>query len=178
MQTWQKLSQSYLYRGWRHLLRKRFRLPGGAEADFDIFGNDAFVTVAALTEDEEFILIRQFRPGPEKVLLSFAEGFLGEGESPEASARRELLEETGYEAGKVEIMKEISSSYSTGRQICLLATGCRPTGRQNLDREEFIEVLTADQTTLRGWITDPGRTDLTNIDCFYLALEKLNQKKE
>lgn len=175
MIPWKKISQSYAYRGWRHIIRKRFELPDGQEADFDIFGNDAFVTVAALTEDERFILIRQYRPGPEQFLLSCAEGFLDKGESPEDTARRELLEETGYQAGAVEVLKEIRSSYSTERQICLLATGCRPARAQTLDREEFIEVLTVDIPTLRQWFTDPARHDLTNIDCFYLALERMGK---
>ncbi len=172
-QYWKKLGERFAYQGWRKIIRKEFELPNGRRADYDIVGAVHYVTVAALTEDEEFILVRQYRPGPEQLMISFPEGAIDPGEQPEETARRELLEETGYLAGEVTFLKECLSSYTNQRQYCLLATGCRPTGLQQLDDDEFIEVFTLPVTALRRLLTDAADTSFHNVGCAYLALERL-----
>lgn len=173
MTNWKKVSEAYVYRGWRRVLKKRFRLPDGKEADFDVIGNNPFVTVAAFTQDMDAILVRQFRPGPEIPLISFSEGYIEAAESPADAARRELLEETGYEAGQITFLKEMRSAYSTEHRICLLATDCIKTNEQNLDQTEFIEVLTMSLPEFRSFLQDNQRHDFTNVDCAYLALDHL-----
>ena len=57
-----------------------------------------YVNVVALTESGEFICFRQVKYGLEGMTLAIVGGFMEEGEEPLAAARRELLEETGYES--------------------------------------------------------------------------------
>lgn len=57
-----------------------------------------YINVVAVTEDERFICFRQVKYGIEGVTLSVVGGYINEGEEPLAAAKRELLEETGYEA--------------------------------------------------------------------------------
>jgi ADP-ribose pyrophosphatase len=57
-----------------------------------------YVNVVALTEDEHFICFRQVKYGLEGTTLGIVGGFIEEEEEPIQAARRELLEETGYEA--------------------------------------------------------------------------------
>jgi ADP-ribose pyrophosphatase len=57
-----------------------------------------YVTVVAVTARDELVLVRQFRPVVEAVCLELPSGHVDDGETPEASARRELFEETGYTA--------------------------------------------------------------------------------
>ena len=57
-----------------------------------------YVNVVAVTEEGEFICLRQVKYGLEGTTLAIVGGFMEEGEDPLAAARRELLEETGYEA--------------------------------------------------------------------------------
>lgn len=170
---WKKLSEHFAYNGWRNIIRKAFELPNGQRMDFDILGAGHYVTVAAVTETGEFILVSQYRPGPEQMLVSFPEGAIDSGEKPEEAARRELLEETGYEAGEITFLKEFRSSYTNQYQYCLLATGCRPTGRQQLDDDEFIEVFTLPPSDFRRLLGDTADTSFHNVGCGYLALEKL-----
>lgn len=57
-----------------------------------------YVNVVAVTADERFLCFRQVKYGLEDTTLSIVGGFVEEGEEPFKAARRELLEETGYES--------------------------------------------------------------------------------
>ena len=57
-----------------------------------------YINVVAMTEDERFICFRQVKYGIEGTTLSVVGGYINEGEAPLAAAKRELLEETGYES--------------------------------------------------------------------------------
>jgi 8-oxo-dGTP pyrophosphatase MutT (NUDIX family) len=65
---------------------------------FYVIENPDWTNVIALTRRQEVILIEQFRHGSEEVILEIPGGMIDGDESPEAAARRELLEETGYSA--------------------------------------------------------------------------------
>jgi len=57
-----------------------------------------YINVVAVTEDERFICFRQVKYGIQGDTLAVVGGYIEEGEDPLAAAKRELLEETGYEA--------------------------------------------------------------------------------
>jgi ADP-ribose pyrophosphatase len=57
-----------------------------------------YVNVVAVTADEHFICFRQVKYGIEGTTLGIVGGFVEEGEEPIKAARRELMEETGYES--------------------------------------------------------------------------------
>ncbi|MCQ2379016.1 MAG: NUDIX hydrolase [Victivallaceae bacterium] len=56
----------------------------------------AVMIVGRIVPDDEYILVRQFRPPAGKKLIEFPAGLIENGESPETTAARELYEETGY----------------------------------------------------------------------------------
>lgn len=79
--------------------------------------SDACVGILAITDQEEIILIEQFRIPVGKRVVEIPAGLVGDelefrGESLAESAGRELLEETGYRAGSIELL--ISSPTSAG----------------------------------------------------------------
>lgn len=172
---WKKLWEENRYEGWRKIIRKRFELPNGEKAEFDILGAKHYVTVAAVTDEERFVMVRQFRPGPEQVLVSFPEGAIDEGESLEEAARRELREETGFAAQSIQLLKTFRSSYTNQLQHCLLATGCRPAGSQQTEADEFIEVFTLSIPELRRLMRDTADNSFSNVGCAFLALERLEK---
>ena len=92
--------------GWRTIVRKRYQFPDGTEHDFDTIGPEGYEAAAilALTPDNKLVISEQYRPGPDRSMYELPGGFLDEGEQQEQAAKRELLEETGYEAKRVEYL--------------------------------------------------------------------------
>lgn len=171
--NWKKISEKVIFKGWRDIIEKKFSLPTGKEAAFDILRTADYVTIAAFTEHQEVILVKQFRPGPEVALTSFPEGALEKGEAPEIAATRELLEETGYQADSITYLKSFKSAYTTQKQICVLATNCKKVNQQNLDETEFIEVILIPIEKFRNYLTNPTDDSFTNVDAAFLALDAM-----
>lgn len=96
------LSSEYLAkRPWFTVRRERVELPTGAIVpEWYIFEFPDWVNVIARTKQGEFVMISQYRHGLGETRYELVAGCCEEGESPEQSARRELLEETGYAGGE------------------------------------------------------------------------------
>ncbi|WP_170110558.1 NUDIX hydrolase [Flavilitoribacter nigricans] len=168
---WKKLSERIAYKGWRQIKVKQFELPDGKIAEFDILSSRSFVTVAAFTTGGELILIRQYRPGPERELLSFCEGAIDPGETPVQSAHRELLEETGYATEELIFLKKRYSAYTDQEQFFFLALNCRYQQAPEPDAGEFLSVELSPESHFRAMLRDADNDLFNNIDAAYLALD-------
>lgn len=114
----------------------------GSPHDMFVIENPGFMNVVPITEDNRLILIEQWRHGTRQVHLETPGGLIDPGETPEACARRELSEETGYQAGHVEPLGTVypNPAIQTNQQHFLLATGCRKVGEPQFDHAEDIAV--------------------------------------
>src|SRR4051812_18221040 len=63
-----------------------------------------YAAVVAITPDERVLAVRQYRPAVERYTIELPSGLVDPGESAGDAARRELLEETGYEADSLEVL--------------------------------------------------------------------------
>jgi ADP-ribose pyrophosphatase len=115
-----------------------------------------WINVVARTADGRFIMVRQHRLGTDEITIETPGGIVEEGESPDTSARRELLEETGYEAGEMFLMKKLSVNPAIFNNYIYFyyAPDCRKAGSQNLDLAEDIEVATHTQEEIMELIAD------------------------
>ena len=101
-----------------------------------------WVNVIPLTADEQVIMVEQWRHGTRSVHLETPGGLMEDGETPEQSAHRELLEETGYEAGEIVHLGTVhpNPAIQTNSQHYILAKNCRKVAEPNLDQAEDIQV--------------------------------------
>jgi len=167
---WIKLSESPLQTGSRRLLRRVYTLPDGSQGVYDIKREGPAVCILALTEAGQVVMTRQFRPGPEQVLLEMPGGGADPGEAPEAAAQRELLEETGY-AGELQLVStSLDCAYSTMLRYNFVATHCRPVQPPSPDAGEFIEVLEISLPDFRQHLRSG---QLTDVEAGYLGLDYL-----
>lgn len=116
---------------------------GGAHPFYRI-ESPAWVNVVSLTAEDELVMVRQFRHGSRQVTLEIPGGLVDPGESPEAAAARELLEETGYRAGRLEALGSVNPNPALfGNRVHMqLALDCEPAGPiQNSGTEETVVAL-------------------------------------
>jgi len=117
------------------------RLPSGKEATREVVEHPGAVAIIAITDDQELVLVRQYRRAAGEVLLEIPAGTLGPGEEGVAAAKRELEEETGYRAKKMTKVFSgfVAPGYSSEAIQFFLAKEMTET-RQQTEEDEFIEV--------------------------------------
>lgn len=142
------------------LRRDRVALPGGGESTREIVEHPGAVVIVPVTGQGEVILVKQYRKAVEEVTLELPAGTLEPGEDPEACARRELEEETGFLADEWRQVTRFYSSpgFCTERLYLFLAAGLRE-GEQKTDFDERITLQRvplsqAEDMARQGEITD------------------------
>ncbi len=122
-------------------------LPNGVVKNREVVRHPGASAMVPLFDDGKIALIKQFRHAVGGFLWEIPAGTLEKEETPLNCAQRELTEEIGYEAAKLEKLTEIlpAPGYTDERIHVFLATGLTPT-QQNLDDDEVLEV----QPTLFG----------------------------
>lgn len=138
---WEKLTEEKYNAGYRRLIKKKFRLPSGEIADFDVVNDPNCVSIIAVTAEGHILATRQFRPGPECEILEMVGGFIELGETPEQAAHRELLEETGHVGELQALGSTWHGAYSTVRIHQFIFTNCRRVQAINTDDHEAIELV-------------------------------------
>jgi ADP-ribose pyrophosphatase len=121
-------------------------------------GVTGVVAIIAVTSDKKLVLVEQYRPPVESRVIELPAGLAGDGkhrhETLEAAARRELLEETGYEASEMAYVGGgCASAGLTDELISLfLATGVSKTGPGLGDGDEQITVHEVPIVEVVGWL--------------------------
>ena len=113
------------------------------EHDFYVLESCDWVNVIPLTRQEEIVLIRQYRHGIGRVTLEIPGGLVEQGDSPEETAGKELLEETGYSASDMILVGSVHANPAFLNNLCYtyLARNVTPSGGQEQDEKEDIEVV-------------------------------------
>jgi ADP-ribose pyrophosphatase len=117
------------------------RLPDGRLVRLDIVEHNGAVTVVPVDAEGQIWFVRQYRHPAEATLLELPAGVMEDTEGPEASALRELREEIGMTADKLQKIGEffLAPGYSTEYMHVYLATALRPAPLPR-DEDELIEI--------------------------------------
>jgi 8-oxo-dGTP pyrophosphatase MutT (NUDIX family) len=114
----------------------------GQSHDMFILEQPNWVNVIPLTSDDQVVMIEQWRHGSRSVQLETPGGLMDAGETPEQCARRELREETGYDADNIVRLGVVhpNPAIQNNLQYYIFAKDCRKVGEPKLDQAEDVTV--------------------------------------
>ena len=117
----------------------------GRKVKREILEHPGAAAMLAIDKDQKVLLVKQHR-FPHGYLLEIPAGTLEKGERPKTCAIRELKEETGYTATKMEHFLTYlpSVGYNTEKIHCFLASGLKQVSDQQLDTDEILSVVKID----------------------------------
>jgi ADP-ribose pyrophosphatase len=172
------LGETVRLRGWRiSLTEARFSAPDGSQFERDVVRHPGAVAVVAVTDNQEVLLVRQYRGAVDRELLEIPAGTRDvDGEPPEETARRELLEEVGVNARRITPLGTMLNSpgFCDQETRLYLATELEAgtPGRHGVE-EENMEVVTVALTDVDELITSGQLVDAQTILGLLLARDVL-----
>ena len=123
------------------VVNETVRLPDGTETDFDYLSEPPSVCILPFTPDGDVVCIEEWRQAVDRVNRGLPVG----GTEPddddlETAARRELAEETGYEADRLDRLVTVEPANGIADAVLhvFVAHGCEPSAEQRLDHDESI----------------------------------------
>ncbi|MEL7532933.1 MAG: NUDIX hydrolase [Bacteroidota bacterium] len=179
-QPWKLLNSQYIHQDkWLTVKAGTYQKgeDGPIITPFYTFEYPAWVNIFAITEDRLVVVNQQYRPGLDQVCLELPAGWVEEGESPEQCARRELLEETGYQSTSMIETGAISANPSTHDNLnyCFLAENVKLVQEQRLDLEEEIVVQLMPIAEVKRLALAGAFVQSLHISAIFFALEKLGE---
>lgn len=150
------------------------RLDGGRTSTREIVRHPGAALVMARTADQRFLFVRQYRKPVEMVMLEVVAGTLEAGESPALCARRELREETGYEAETLRHLGRIypAPGYSDEMIEVFLADLKENRGVAEPDHDEQLETVSMSRADIERLIASGEIQDAKTLAAWQIYLSR------
>jgi len=173
------ISSEMIYEGRiLNLRRDKVHVKNNQTSYREIVEHNGGVALAAVTSEGKMVMVRQYRKAAEKAVLEVPAGKIEKDEDHRLTAERELKEETGYSAGKIEHITSFYSSigYSTEVIYLYYATELIP-GETDFDDNEDIEILEYDLAELKDMIFSGEIEDAKTIAAILLVESIMGKEK-
>ena len=172
---WKTLKSDYLFKDtWFTVRRDVCEKPDGKIVEpYYVYEFPTWVSAVALTEDNQVVMVRQYRHAIEETIIEIPGGCVDDTDpSFEVAIARELKEETGYEFSKYQYLGKISPNPSTNNNWMhmFFATGGRKVTEQQLDHNEEIEVVLVSISELKQLIKDHQIPQAMHVTTIMYAL--------
>ncbi len=171
---WRRIASRYVVDSrFLKIRRDTVELPNGAVLpEYYVRESAGFVMIVAFTPNDEVVLVHQYRYGSDSIGLEVPAGMLEPDEEPKACAVRELLEETGYEPGTIDLVGdyEVEPVRSNARVYIFMARDARRVGEPQPEQTEHIEVELVPERTFAAMLEDGRIDNLASIAAGYRAL--------
>ena len=149
---------------------KKVQLPHGYVATFEMIKHPGAALIIPFLSANRIIMLRQLRPVINSYIYELPAGTLGKNEPPLACARREIIEETGYSAGRLEFLGSIYPvpGYSTEKIFIYKAEGLKKKDRI-VEEDEVIEVRVFKKAAIKRLFKSGKIVDAKTIAAFAMC---------
>lgn len=155
---WEEIKCEHIIQDeWIDFRKSEYRFPDGkCFAPFYSYSRRDYVVIVATDEDGNYICVRQYRHGIKRVTTEFCAGGIERADGKEygnrndaekvedalAAAKRELMEETGYESNDWKFLLSVPSNATMADNYAniFVAKNCKKVSGQSLDETEFLNV--------------------------------------
>ncbi|HCX58139.1 NUDIX hydrolase [Sphingobacterium multivorum] len=177
MEKWKLLSSAYICKEpWATLRRDTCELPDGRINDhYYVLEYPDWVNMIGITEQNELLVIKQYRHGAGIIALEIPAGTTEAGEDPKNAAVREMLEETGYQFDQIEEIAALYANPATSGNITYsyLMTGGKKVQEQDLDEHEEIDVYRIPLEEAKSMLLDNKFSQALHASALFYAFNKL-----
>ena len=161
------------------LLERDLLLPNGRRSTFSVVTHPGAVAIVPVFENGDVMLLKQFRPALGREIIEIPAGTLEPGETPLATARREIIEETGYRARK---WTKIGNFYTapgfcTERMHLYLARDLSPAEAEG-DEDEVIRPVRVPFSKALDWVSRGRIQDAKSIAGLLLCNDRSNGRRK
>ncbi len=187
--AWEEVHTEHLVQDqWIDFRRSAYRLPDGSVFEpFYTYSRRDYVVIVASDTEGKYLCVRQFRQGIREVTTEFPAGgierqggkeYRSEGSVSEedalSAAKRELLEETGYESAEWKHLLTLPSNAGLADNYAILfqAKNCVRVTGQNLDETEFLEVKLHTAEEMEALIKTGKFQQAMHVAAWLLALRE------
>ncbi len=184
--AWEEVSCEHILKDeWIDIRRSKYRFPDGTVFEpYYSYSRRDYVVIVASDEDGNYICVRQYRQGIEQVTCEFVAGGIERSDGKEyggpgdanaedalAAAKRELMEESGYESDEWRHLLTIPSNATIADNYAYLyyAKNCRKVSDQDLDSTEFVEVVKHTESEIEELIKSGGFQQAMHVAAWLLA---------
>ena len=187
--AWEEVKTEHIVQNeWIDFRQSAFRFPDGTVFEpFYTYSRRDYVVIAASDTEGNFLCVRQFRQGIKEVTTEFPAGGIerkdgkeygGDGdisaEDSLAAAKRELLEETGYESDEWTHLLTVPSNATIADNYAHLfvARNCRKVAEPSLDTTEFLKVVKLSAQEIESLISGGDFKQAMHIAAWLLSLRR------
>jgi ADP-ribose pyrophosphatase len=178
MRPWRTLARRTLLSRppWMEVGEEQIALPDGREIEGFLWVRTRdFAAIIAITQHDEAILVRSYKHGPRTVSLAVPAGYIEESEAPLATAKRELREETGYEADDWTSLGRyvVDGNYGVATEHIYLARGARKMTEPESGDLEDMEIVLIPLREIGPLLRRGGVVQLSSVAALSLAVLQL-----
>lgn len=130
-------------------------------------------------QNNELIFIKEYAVGPERYEFSFPKGIVDAGEEPVESANRELQEEIGFGAKKLDFLRSLYSgpSHMYGLMHVFVAEDLYPSKLRG-DEPEPLEIIRYPLNKIDELLADPSFAESRNLSALFMLRDYLKEKNK
>jgi ADP-ribose diphosphatase len=180
IRPWRLIRSEHVFRDrWYRLRRDTVELVDGSIVDdYFVSERDDIAQVVALTPDQNVVFVRQYKHGIGEITLELPGGLVDADETPGEAARRELAEETGYDAPRLEPLGGLvhDPPKTTNRIHGFLALDAARTREPEPDATEEIEVVLLPLAEVEQRLGAHELDVSSTVALLYRALEALSRR--